>query len=126
MRWASNAEASRTDAAASLLATETPSFLCGFAIFSAGFRASIRDQLVSQAFARRQVSEHASGPLYCRSTLNGGFIGFGGMRHALEDTGVSNTSNNTANSAHQYARSQIAGLPLFAHSAGILDSLIEK
>jgi hypothetical protein len=29
------------------------------------------------------VSEHASGPLYRCSTLNSGFIGFGGVGHAL-------------------------------------------
>jgi hypothetical protein len=83
LRWASNAEASRTDAAVSLLATETLSFLGGLAIFSAGFRTWICDQLIGQAFSRRQVSEHASGPLYRRSTLNGGFIGFGGVCHGL-------------------------------------------
>jgi hypothetical protein len=84
LRWASSAEASRTDAAAAaLLATGTPSFFGGLAIFCAAFRASIRDQLVGQAFARRQMSEHASGPLYRCSPLNSGFVGFGGVRHGF-------------------------------------------
>jgi hypothetical protein len=83
LRWASNAEASSTDAGASLLATETPSFFGSLAIFRASFRAPICDQLVSQAFVRRQVGEHASGSLYCCSTLNGCLIGFRGVCHGL-------------------------------------------
>jgi hypothetical protein len=36
-----------------LLATETPSFFGGLAIFRKGFRPPTCDQLIGQAFARR-------------------------------------------------------------------------
>jgi uncharacterized protein len=64
-----------------LLTAKTPSFFGGLAVYRVGFHASICDQLVSQAFAGSQVGEHASGPLYRRSTFNSGFVGIGSVRH---------------------------------------------
>jgi len=49
--------------------------------FCVDLGATIGDQLIRQAFAWCQVSEHATSSLYRRSTLGGGPVGFGGVSH---------------------------------------------
>jgi hypothetical protein len=61
-RTASNAEASRTDAGASTLATETPSFFGSLSRLGLCFGAPVGDQLVGEVPARGQVGEHSAHP----------------------------------------------------------------
>jgi hypothetical protein len=49
--------------------------------FCVDLGAAIGNQLIRQAFAWCQVSEHATGSLYRRSTFGDGPVGLGGVSH---------------------------------------------